>query len=99
MSEVVPSEVSPPAQRKLYLISYGCQMNDYDSAKMADVLSASHGYARTQNPDEADLLLRSGERRVGKECVRTCRSRWSPDNKKVYDVGSAASRGRLSSQG
>jgi tRNA-2-methylthio-N6-dimethylallyladenosine synthase len=43
--------------RKLYLITYGCQMNEYDSAKMADVLAASHGYSRTQNPDEADLLL------------------------------------------
>jgi tRNA-2-methylthio-N6-dimethylallyladenosine synthase len=43
--------------KKLYLITYGCQMNEYDSAKMADVLAASHGYTRTQNPDEADLLL------------------------------------------
>ncbi len=43
--------------RKLYLISYGCQMNEYDSAKMTDVLAASHGYQRTENPDEADLLL------------------------------------------
>ncbi|QHS10024.1 tRNA (N6-isopentenyl adenosine(37)-C2)-methylthiotransferase MiaB [Sinimarinibacterium sp. NLF-5-8] len=43
--------------KKLYLISYGCQMNDYDSAKMVDVLSASHGYVRTQDPNEADLLL------------------------------------------
>ncbi|MEW6169807.1 MAG: tRNA (N6-isopentenyl adenosine(37)-C2)-methylthiotransferase MiaB [Pseudomonadota bacterium] len=43
--------------KKLYLISYGCQMNEYDSAKMADVLAASHGYQRTDNPDEADLLL------------------------------------------
>lgn len=43
--------------KKLYLISYGCQMNDYDSAKMVDVLAASHGYERTQNADEADLLL------------------------------------------
>nr|WP_245586134.1 tRNA (N6-isopentenyl adenosine(37)-C2)-methylthiotransferase MiaB [Solimonas soli] len=32
-------------------------MNDYDSAKMADVLAASHGYARTDKPEEADLLL------------------------------------------
>ena len=43
--------------KKLYLISYGCQMNEYDSAKMVDVLAASHGYERTRNPDEADLLL------------------------------------------
>ncbi|WP_029891349.1 tRNA (N6-isopentenyl adenosine(37)-C2)-methylthiotransferase MiaB [Polycyclovorans algicola] len=43
--------------KKLYLITYGCQMNDYDSAKMASVLDASHGYTRTQDADEADLLL------------------------------------------
>ena len=43
--------------KKLYLITYGCQMNEYDSAKMADVLARSHGYERTQNADEADLLL------------------------------------------
>jgi tRNA-2-methylthio-N6-dimethylallyladenosine synthase len=43
--------------KKLYLISYGCQMNEYDSTKMVDVLAASHGYQRTQNPEEADLLL------------------------------------------
>jgi len=43
--------------KKLYLITYGCQMNEYDSTKMVDVLAQSHGYQRTQNPDEADLLL------------------------------------------
>ncbi len=43
--------------KKLYLITYGCQMNEYDSTKMVDVLAHSHGYQRTQNPDEADLLL------------------------------------------
>lgn len=43
--------------KKLYLITYGCQMNEYDSTKMASVLEASHGYTRTQDPDEADLLL------------------------------------------
>lgn len=43
--------------KKLYLITYGCQMNEYDSTKMADVLGKSHGYTRTQDPDEADLLL------------------------------------------
>ncbi|MGQ0529225.1 MAG: tRNA (N6-isopentenyl adenosine(37)-C2)-methylthiotransferase MiaB [Panacagrimonas sp.] len=42
---------------KLFVLTHGCQMNEYDSAKMADVLAASHGYQRTQNPDEADLLL------------------------------------------
>ena len=43
--------------KKLFLITYGCQMNEYDSAKMADVLQQSHGYERTRVPEEADLLL------------------------------------------
>ena len=43
--------------KKLYLITYGCQMNEYDSSKMADVLQQSHGYERTQVPEEADILL------------------------------------------
>lgn len=42
---------------KLYLVTYGCQMNEYDSAKMADVLKASHGFERTNVPEEADVLL------------------------------------------
>src|ERR1041384_2173667 len=42
---------------KLFLVTYGCQMNEYDSAKMADVLARSHGYERTDRPDDADLLL------------------------------------------
>ncbi|MBI2383605.1 MAG: tRNA (N6-isopentenyl adenosine(37)-C2)-methylthiotransferase MiaB [Gammaproteobacteria bacterium] len=43
--------------RKLYLLTYGCQMNEYDSAKMADVLAKSHGFERTNVAEEADLLL------------------------------------------
>ncbi|MBI3171582.1 MAG: tRNA (N6-isopentenyl adenosine(37)-C2)-methylthiotransferase MiaB, partial [Hydrocarboniphaga effusa] len=45
---------APP---KLYVKTYGCQMNEYDSARMAEVLARSQGYERTQEPDEADLLL------------------------------------------
>ncbi|HET6656144.1 MAG TPA: tRNA (N6-isopentenyl adenosine(37)-C2)-methylthiotransferase MiaB [Gammaproteobacteria bacterium] len=42
---------------KLYIKTFGCQMNEYDSTKMADVLSASDGYELTADPDAADLLL------------------------------------------
>jgi tRNA-2-methylthio-N6-dimethylallyladenosine synthase len=42
---------------KLFLITYGCQMNEYDSTKMVDVLGKSHGFQRTDDPDQADLLL------------------------------------------
>ncbi len=42
---------------KLYIQTHGCQMNEYDSSKMADVLKASHQLEKTQNPDEADVIL------------------------------------------
>ena len=43
--------------RKLYIKTFGCQMNEYDSDKMADVLRESHGYERTDVAEDADLLL------------------------------------------
>ena len=42
---------------KLYILTHGCQMNEYDSSKMADVLLASHHLEKTTNPEEADVLL------------------------------------------
>jgi len=43
--------------QKLYIKTHGCQMNEYDSAKMADVLRESHGLELTSNPEQADVLL------------------------------------------
>ena len=43
--------------RKLYIKTHGCQMNEYDSAKMADVLAESHALEVTADPAEADVLL------------------------------------------
>ena len=42
---------------KLFIKTHGCQMNEYDSAKMADVLKAAHGLDLTQNEAEADVIL------------------------------------------
>ena len=42
---------------KLYIQTFGCQMNEYDSAKMADVLNESHGVVLVQEPKDADILL------------------------------------------
>ncbi len=42
---------------KLYIKTFGCQMNEYDSAKMADVLRESHGFRLVDEPDDADVLL------------------------------------------
>lgn len=45
------------AMKKVHIQTHGCQMNEYDSSKMADVLRVSHGLEKTTNPDEADVLL------------------------------------------
>jgi len=42
---------------KLYIKTHGCQMNEYDSDKMADVLASSHGLELTDREDEADVIL------------------------------------------
>ncbi|TCO81043.1 tRNA-i(6)A37 thiotransferase enzyme MiaB [Plasticicumulans lactativorans] len=43
--------------RKLYIKTHGCQMNEYDSARMGDVLRESHGLELTDDPAQADVLL------------------------------------------
>ena len=43
--------------KKLYVLTSGCQMNEYDSDKMRDVLRDSHGLQTANNPEEADILL------------------------------------------
>ena len=62
--------------QKLYIKTMGCQMNEYDSEKMADVLRASHGYELTTNPEEADLLL-----------VNTCSIREKAQEKVFSELG------------
>jgi tRNA-2-methylthio-N6-dimethylallyladenosine synthase len=42
---------------KLYIKTHGCQMNEYDSARMADVLRESHGLELTSDPEQAEVLL------------------------------------------
>ena len=45
------------ATRKLYIKTYGCQMNEYDSSRISDILAASHDLELTNNAEEADVLL------------------------------------------
>jgi len=61
---------------KLYIKTMGCQMNEYDSEKMADVLRVSHGYELTSMPEEADLLL-----------VNTCSIREKAQEKVFSELG------------
>lgn len=66
--------------QKLYIQTNGCQMNEYDSAKMRDVLRASHGLQLTDNPDEADVLLLNtcSVREKAQEKVFSALGRWRP---------------------
>jgi len=54
----VTEQRSPKAHgNKLFIKTFGCQMNDYDSTRMADLLAESHGCERVDTPEEADVLL------------------------------------------
>src|SRR6201990_1236286 len=54
-SEAAPANV--PAGGKLYIKTQGCQMNVYDSARMADLLAVEHGLSLTEDESEADVIL------------------------------------------
>ena len=66
--------------RKLYIQTYGCQMNAYDSARMADVLRESHGIELTERPEDADVLLLNtcSIREKAQEKVFSQLGRWKP---------------------
>jgi tRNA-2-methylthio-N6-dimethylallyladenosine synthase len=66
--------------RKLYIQTYGCQMNEYDSARMADLLRESHGFELTGRPEEADVLLLNtcSIREKAQEKVFSQLGRWRP---------------------
>ena len=62
--------------KKVFIKTFGCQMNEYDSDKMADVLGAAQGYEPTDNVDDADLIL-----------FNTCSVREKAQEKVFSDLG------------
>src|ERR1043165_7299323 len=62
--------------KKVFIKTFGCQMNEYDSDKMADVLNAAQGYEPTQDVEEADLIL-----------FNTCSVREKAQEKVFSDLG------------
>lgn len=62
--------------KKVFIKTFGCQMNEYDSGKMADLLEATDGYIRTDKAEEADLIL-----------LNTCSVREKAQEKVFSDLG------------
>ncbi|KXO11875.1 tRNA-i(6)A37 methylthiotransferase [Moritella sp. JT01] len=62
--------------KKLHIKTWGCQMNEYDSSKMADLLNAENGFELTDNPEEADVLL-----------LNTCSIREKAQEKVFHQLG------------
>jgi tRNA-2-methylthio-N6-dimethylallyladenosine synthase len=62
--------------KKIYIKTFGCQMNEYDSDKMADVLNASEGLTLTSTPEDADVIL-----------FNTCSVREKAQEKVFHDLG------------
>ena len=62
--------------KKLYIKTHGCQMNEYDSDRMKDLLSLSHGFEVTTSPEKADLIL-----------LNTCSIREKAQEKVFHELG------------
>ena len=62
--------------KKLYIKTHGCQMNEYDSSRMADMLGESHKMVLTDNPEEADVIL-----------LNTCSIREKAQEKVFHELG------------
>ena len=62
--------------KKLYIKTFGCQMNEYDSDKMADILHADEGMTITDTPEDADVVL-----------LNTCSIREKAEDKVFSDLG------------
>jgi len=69
---------APDAPKKIFIRTFGCQMNEYDSDKMLDVLGAGRTAEITQNPEEADVIL-----------FNTCSVREKAQEKVFSDLGRA----------
>ena len=84
MTQAPPDTISPPSKdntpparpKKVFIKTFGCQMNEYDSDKMLDVLSDSEGMVKTDRPEDADVIL-----------FNTCSVREKAQEKVFHDLG------------
>ena len=76
LAMTTPDTPSDAPTKKVYIRTFGCQMNEYDSDKMSDVMKAAEGYTPTDDPEEADLIL-----------FNTCSVREKAQEKVFSDLG------------
>ncbi|EGG93514.1 tRNA-i(6)A37 methylthiotransferase, partial [gamma proteobacterium IMCC1989] len=70
-----PTTTETPV-KKLYIKTHGCQMNEYDSSRMKDLLGESHGMVETDDPEDADVVL-----------INTCSIREKAQEKLFHQLG------------
>jgi len=68
--------MTEPTAKKLHIVTHGCQMNEYDSSRMADLLGDSHNMIATDSADDADVLL-----------LNTCSIREKAQEKVFHQLG------------
>ena len=81
-------DAAKPMRQKVFVKTHGCQMNEYDSAKMIDVLDERFGVDVTEDPEDADILLVNtcSIREKAQEKVFSQLGRWRPYKEKRDDV-------------
>lgn len=75
MSVTTPAIAEKPI-KKLYIKTHGCQMNEYDSSRMRDLLGESHNMVATENPEDADVIL-----------INTCSIREKAQERLFHELG------------
>ena len=76
ISPSATDSTTPSRPKKVFIKTFGCQMNEYDSDKMVDVLSDSEGMVKTDRPEDADVIL-----------FNTCSVREKAQEKVFHDLG------------
>ena len=75
-SPLATDSTASPRPKKVFIKTFGCQMNEYDSDKMLDVLADSEGMIKTDRPEDADVIL-----------FNTCSVREKAQEKVFHDLG------------
>jgi len=75
-SIVAPAITGEKPTKKLYIKTHGCQMNEYDSSRMRDLLGESHNMIATEDPEDADVIL-----------INTCSIREKAQERLFHELG------------